>query len=228
MKKNPIYNFDDSDYEISEEVLDNYDYVYEDEEEVIRNKQIIRKFKLFSLLISIGLIILTIFVTGVVQMEMYKTKEIVTREVIECKEYKNYTKANYDFLNDFFIKIETSTGNIQYSGVFGAFYKELENSGSFGFEELTYYSQYFEEEGLNSEVLRNEVNHIRTLDIKDNPKVTVANSALIASYTNLISVFSEIEENNQTEGSLSFKVVENYMMLYETNLASFVTLYNAL
>ncbi len=109
----------DEDVEILQEVVEDLDYFYEDEIEEQRNIKIVRKLKRISIALAVFTLLIIIFVTGLIQMNVYNTKKIVTKDLMTKKDYISNIDEYYDYARDFYVVKEVN-GVEQVSGTFYA------------------------------------------------------------------------------------------------------------
>ena len=103
-------SINDKDFDVIEEAVDDFEYFYDVEEEFKRNRKIIFKYKMMSILIVCFVSIILITVIGVVRMGMYKTKNVLTQNEIARIEYKNTSEEIKEFAISF---REEAWGQIQ-------------------------------------------------------------------------------------------------------------------
>lgn len=87
---------DEKDFEVIEETINDFSYFYDEEEEFKRNRKIIKKYKLLSVLIFVFLSFIFILLLGIVRMKLYDTKNVLTKEEIKRIEYLKTTKEIID------------------------------------------------------------------------------------------------------------------------------------
>ena len=103
----------DDDFEVVEEVVDDFDYFYEDDEEIIRNQKYIKKLKLISVGIAAFATIILLMIVGMIQMGIYSTKHIVTKQLMLETDYKNGTSEAYKYVTDFYVMQEINGGIVE-------------------------------------------------------------------------------------------------------------------
>lgn len=107
----------DDDFEVVEEVVEDFDYFYEDETEQSRNKKIVRKFKILSAVLISLFVVLLLFVVGAIQMQVYNTKKVVTHSLIVKKTYYNEIEKYYDYAKSFY-NVKVVNDSVIESGVY--------------------------------------------------------------------------------------------------------------
>lgn len=117
------YRPSDDDFEVVEEVIEDFDYFYEVEDEIIRNAKLKRKLCFFSIGIITSVLLLVILFTGMIQMRIYGVDDTyVSKEIITEIDYKRNIEDAYIYARDFYS--EKEVGNkIQKSGILS----EIEN-----------------------------------------------------------------------------------------------------
>ncbi len=124
----------DDDFEVVEDIVDDFDYFYEDEEEVVRNAKIIRKLKIYSGLIIGAVLFLIVLFTGIVQMQIYNTSDIVTKDLITKTDYLGQTEELYDYAINFYME-KTIDNKLITSGTYVDIYDALQNENYLNIEE---------------------------------------------------------------------------------------------
>ena len=124
----------DDDFEVVEEVIEDFDYFYEDEQDAVRNQREKNKLKILSILISAFVVFLIILFTGMIQMKLYNSKTYVSREVIKQIEYMEVAEEAFSYAKDFYSAKEVN-GKLVEDGIYVEIVQFL-NKGEFMQEDL--------------------------------------------------------------------------------------------
>ena len=189
-------------FEVSEELLEDFSYFYKDEEDVLANEKLKRRYRLFMGLIISAFVIISIFVLGGVRMATYGTTEVVTETFIQEYEYKQTTETIYQYCL-YFYDIDGKNGRLT---------DIQENPNSIS-EEIT-------EIKKKKEVLDNLKNPISESNINkymdyDNYKRELLN-CLYKINLLLTEIKQEGFSGDFEENELLFNYIENYVQTLET------------
>ena len=196
----------DDDFEVVEEIIDDFDYFYEDEEDFIRNKREKTKLKMLSILISVFVVFLIILFTGMIQMKVYNTKSYVSRELIRKTEYLELAMDAYEYARDFYTTKEVNNQNVD--GIYIEMVKFI-NSGSFMMEDLEdmYLNQIIEKCNYYiGDISRNDDGKLENIKLPKSEKYRIFNDYLIDTYMSIYEICEFVKNN----GAIDSLHIENY------------------
>lgn len=211
----------DDDFEIIEETINDFEFFYDEEKASKRNRSVIIKYRLMSVLIALLVSTFLITVLGVSRMKAYETNNVLTKDEIVYIESKKELKEIYDLATEFFVYdnnfgVDTSCdyANIRY--------------------QIEYNYQKYNAESFYATMCVDWAENLEALSIKlseiENPK-----KKDFTDYITSLSYFIETEKmflenikneenfNNIISGNTSMDELELPLIMAYTELA---TLYN--
>lgn len=198
----------DEDFEVLEEVIEDFDYFYEDEEDVIRNAREIRKLKIFSIGIICFVSFLIVLFAGIIQMRYYDVSDTyVSKEVIRKIEYMDNTEEAFDFAKEFYSSKEVN-GVLIEDGILMDI-KEFVSKEEFMIEDLEdkYLNTVFEKcEYYISSIEDTSDGLLDKIELPDDEKYAEFNEYLVDTYTIIYRICSLIQETGQFPDS-----IQNYI-----------------
>lgn len=109
-KKDDDFSFED--FEVSEEIVEDFNYYYIEDEEQELNKKIRNKHRL--IFASFFVVILTIFITilGAIQMFNYNTTQIINKNYMLRAEIIRQTEKDYEYCKNYFYIINNTNNGL--------------------------------------------------------------------------------------------------------------------
>lgn len=95
-------------FNVSEELVEDFSYFYKDEEDVLANEKLKRRYRIFTGLIIGACVLISIFILGAVRMATYGTTGVVTQTFIEEYDYKKNTEKVYEYCLYFYDELGNS------------------------------------------------------------------------------------------------------------------------
>lgn len=192
------YRPSDDDFEVVEEVIEDFDYFYEDEEDIIQNVKLIRKLRFFSIGIIIGVLTLVILFTGMIQMRLYGVDDTyVSKDIITEINYKKDIEDAYIYARDFYSEKDVN-GSIKKTGILSEIGDFLESGNQIMAEDLQ--DKYLTEIFDVCELYIGDINDdgdglLEQLEIPDseNDEYEHFNDMLIRTYISIYTICSQIE-----------------------------------
>ena len=187
----------DEDFEVVEEVIEDFDYFYEDEDEIIRNAKVIRKLKMTSVLITAVVLFFVVLFTGMVQMKVYETDKIVTKDTIVQIEYKENVKEAYEYAMEFYNE-QTINNEIKKNGLLYEIEKYIENNPQFLIEDLEDNYLFGIMDKCNEYIGETNIvddGYLEKIEIPNGDKYEVFNSALVDTYITIYNICVYIQNN---------------------------------
>lgn len=189
-------------FEVSEELVEDFSYFYKDEEDVLANEKLKRRYRLFMGLIISAFVIISIFILGGVRMATYGTTEVVTETFIQEYEYKQTTETIYQYCL-YFYDIDGKNGKL----------KDIQDNPNLILKEMEQISD-------KKTILDNLKNPISESNINkymdyDNYKRELLN-CLYEINLLLEEIKKEGYSGDVEENELLFNYIENYVETLET------------
>lgn len=109
-KKDDDFSFED--FEVSEEIVEDFNYYYIEDEEQELNKKIRNKHRL--IFASFFVVILTVFITilGAIQMFNYNTTQIINKNYMLRAEIIRQTEKDYEYCKNYFYVINNTNNGL--------------------------------------------------------------------------------------------------------------------
>lgn len=198
----------DDDFEVVEEVIEDFDYFYEDEEDAVRNIREKNKLRLFSILICVFVVFLIILFTGMIQMKVYNTKSYVSKELIRQTEYMEIATDAYEYARDFYTT-KTVNNNVVEDGIYSEMVKFMNSGQDFMMEDLEdkYLNPIFEKCRLYiGDATINDDGSLENITMPKNDKYLTFNECLIDTYMSIYNICEFVKNN----GTVSDIQIETY------------------
>lgn len=210
----------DNDFEVVEEVIDDFDYFYEDEEEVVRNIREKNKLKLLSILICVFVVFLIILFTGMIQMKVYNTSKYVSKELIRQTEYMDIATEAYDYAKDFYTTKSVNNQVVE-TGIYIEMV-EFMNAGQFMIEDLEDRYLFSILDVCNKyigDAITNGDGTLETVKLPKDEKYKTFNECLIDTYMTIYNICDFVKNNGTVNSVLLNNYINSKAILSEAYLA---------
>lgn len=210
----------DNDFEVVEEVIDDFDYFYEDEEDAVRNIREKNKLKLLSILICVFVVFLIILFTGMIQMKVYNTSKYVSKELIRQTEYMDIAEEAYVYARDFYTT-KSVNNQIVETGIYIEMV-EFMSAGQFMIEDLEdkyLYSVLDVCDKYIGDAITNGDGILETVKLPKDEKYKVFNEYLIDTYMTIYNICDFVKNNGTVNSILLNNYINSKTILSEAYLA---------
>ena len=112
-------------FDVTSEVVEDFDYFYTDEDKILVAEKLKRKHRLFIGLIIGLLVFITIMAVGGTRMVLYDTNDVVTRELVQRKDYHSLVESPYKYVLELF----TYSGNEEITSIDDILQNKINASG---------------------------------------------------------------------------------------------------
>lgn len=211
----------DDDFEIIEETINDFEFFYDEEKASKRNRSVIIKYRLMSVLIAVLVSVFLLTVLGVSRMKAYGTDNVLTKDEMIYIESKKELKEIYDLATEFFVY--DSNFGVDTSCTYADIRYQIEYNHK-KYDATSFYETLCVEWAENLTALSEELSEVKNPKKKD-----------FTDYITSLSYFIEMEKmflenirneenfNNIISGNTSMDELELPLIMAYTELA---TLYN--
>lgn len=93
--------FKNENLEVLEEIVEDFSFLYKDEDDVLANEKLKLKHRIFQIGVIVFLFLISILIIGGARMAMYQTSDIVTNQLVYKQDFARNTKEYYKYAIDF-------------------------------------------------------------------------------------------------------------------------------
>lgn len=213
--------------EVIEDVVEDFEYLYEEEEELIRNRKVIRRYKVFGVLISFVTLCLLVLVTGIVTMARYKTDKVVNKDLREKYEFLENIEPFYDDVINYVVVNqieEDGVVRVEFSGTMGSYYKALYEDGYLEKADLVKFQEesnkYFAVENVDK-----AMESVRKINTVNEGKYKELQNILLSSLEEIKAISSTVKEE-KLDGKLEYSEIEFNLGKYSEQVDDLIKLYD--
>ena len=213
--------------EVIEDVVEDFEYLYEEEEELIRNRKVIRRYKVFGVLISFVTLCLLVLVTGIVTMARYKTDKVVNKDLREKYEFLENIGPFYDDVINYVVVNqieEDGVVRVEFSGTMGSYYEALYEDGYLEKADLVKFQEesnkYFAAENVDK-----AMESVRKINTVNEGKYKELQNILLSSLEEIKAISSTVKEE-KLDGKLEYSEIEFNLGKYSEQVDDLIKLYD--
>lgn len=212
----------DDDFEIIEETISDFEFFYNEDESSKRNRSVIIKYRLMSVLISVVVGVFLLTVLGVSRMKAYGTNNVLTKDEMVYIESKKELEEIFDTATAFFTY--DSNYGIDTSCRYAYIVHEIENNGH------KYDNNSFYDACLNEWVVTLEELLVSLEEVENPKKVDFSDYIQSLNYfiNEEISMMKTIEMNyaDIISGNVSMEEKELSLVVAYSELATWYNVIN--